>query len=119
MTAKFRSKQASSLPLNSGPVPAKLAWDRPFFMLALFEIRKSLPYRDRWANVLQTAFCTALRNAAFPSIVVAPERSDVNDDLIAIGADTLAARIVPFIASTQPAVTVEERGGSGRIINPS
>ena len=32
MTARFRSNRASSLPHNSGPVPAKLAWDRPFFM---------------------------------------------------------------------------------------
>ena len=31
MTAKFRSKRASSLPHNSGPVPAKLAWGWPFF----------------------------------------------------------------------------------------
>ena len=30
MTAKFRSKRASSLPHNSGPVPAKLAWGWPF-----------------------------------------------------------------------------------------
>ena len=48
-----------------------------------------------------------------------PDLSDLNDDLIAIGAGTLATRIVPPIASTQPAVTVEERRGSGRIIIPS
>ena len=54
-----------------------------------------------------------------PSIVIVSEDSDFNDDLIAIGEETLAARIAPLIASTQPAVTVEERRGSGRIIIPS
>ena len=54
-----------------------------------------------------------------PSIVTAPERSDFNDDLIAFGQETLAARIAPLIASTKPAATVEERRGSGRIITPS
>ena len=34
-----------------------------------------------------------------PSIVIAPERSDFNDDLIACGQETLAARIAPLIAS--------------------
>ena len=54
-----------------------------------------------------------------PSIVIVPERSDFNDDLVAVGADTLTARIATLIASTKPAATVEERRGSGRIINPS
>ena len=54
-----------------------------------------------------------------PSIVIVPDRSDFNDDLIAFGESTLAARIAPLIASTKPAATVEERGGSGRIITPS
>ena len=54
-----------------------------------------------------------------PSIVIAPERSDFNDDLIAFGQETLEARIAPLIASTKPAATEEERGGSGRIISPS
>ena len=54
-----------------------------------------------------------------PSIVIVPERSDFNDDLLSVGADTLAARIAPFIASTLHGATVEERRGSGRIINPS
>ena len=54
-----------------------------------------------------------------PSIVIVPERSDFNDDLVAVGADTLAARLSPLIASTQPAATGEERGGRGRINNPS
>ena len=54
-----------------------------------------------------------------PSIVIVPEHSDFNDDLIAFGAETLAARIAPPIASTKPAATVEERRGSGRIISPS
>ena len=53
------------------------------------------------------------------SIVIVPDRSDFNDDLVAVGADTLAARIVPLIASTTAVATVEERRGSGRIINPS
>ena len=54
-----------------------------------------------------------------PSIVIASERSDFNDDLIAFGQETLAARIAPLIASTKPGGTVEETGGSGRIITPS
>ena len=37
MTAKFRSKRASSLPHNSGPVPAKLAWGWPLFSGVPFE----------------------------------------------------------------------------------
>ena len=54
-----------------------------------------------------------------PSIVIVPDRSDFNDDLIAFGIGTLAARIAPLVASTKPAATVEERRGSGRIITPS
>ena len=54
-----------------------------------------------------------------PSIVIAPERSDFNDDLIALGQETLAARIAPLIASTESGEMVEERRGSGRIITPS
>ena len=54
-----------------------------------------------------------------PSIVIVPHRSDLNDDLIAFGEETLAARIEPFIASIRSAATVEERRGIGRIITPS
>ena len=54
-----------------------------------------------------------------PSIVIVPERSDFNDDLIAFGEESLAARIAPLIASTQHTATGEGRGGSGRIITPS
>ena len=54
-----------------------------------------------------------------PSIVIVPEHSDFNDDLIAFGEETLTARIAPLIASTKPAATVEEKRGSGRIISPS
>ena len=54
-----------------------------------------------------------------PSIVIVPEHSDFNDDLIAIGEETLAVRIAPLIASSKSAATAEERRGSGRIINPS
>ena len=43
-----------------------------------------------------------------PSIVIVPERSDFNDDLIAFGEETLAARIAPLIASYQV------RGNGGR-----
>ena len=59
------------------------------------------------------------RERDITSIVIAPERSDFNDNLTAIGAGTLAARLSPLIASIQPAATGEERGGSGRIIIPS
>ena len=54
-----------------------------------------------------------------PSTVIVPEHSDFNDDLIAIGEETLAARIATLIASSKSAATAEERRGSGRIINPS
>ena len=54
-----------------------------------------------------------------PSIVIVPEHSDFNDDLIAFGEETLAARIGPLIANTKPTATVEERRGVGRIITPS
>ena len=54
-----------------------------------------------------------------PSTVIVPEHSDFNDDLIAIGEETLAARIAPLIASSKSAATAEERRGSGRIHNPS
>ena len=56
---------------------------------------------------------------SIPSIVIVPEHSDFNDDLIAFGEETLAARIAPLIASTESGETVEERRGSGRIISPS
>ena len=56
---------------------------------------------------------------AIPSIVFVPERLDFDDDLIAFGEETLAARIAPLIASTESGETVEERRGSGRIITPS
>ena len=56
---------------------------------------------------------------SIPSIVIVPERSDFNDDLIALGQETLAARIAPLIASSKSAATAEERRGSGRIITPS
>ena len=46
-----------------------------------------------------------------PSIAIVPERSDFNDDLVAFGEETLAARIAPLIATTQPAVTMEGRRG--------
>ena len=54
-----------------------------------------------------------------PSIVIVPERSDFNDDLIAFGEETLAVRFAPLIATTLATATVEERRGSGRIISPS
>ena len=54
-----------------------------------------------------------------PSTVIVPVHSDFNDDLIAIGEETLAARIAPLIASSKSAETAEERRGSGRIITPS
>ena len=71
--------------------------------------------RQRWANPL--LYLSAERD--IPPIVIAPARSELNDNLNAIGVGALADRIVPAIASTQPAVTVEERRGSGRIVTPS
>ena len=47
MTAKFRSKRASSLPHNPGPVPAKLAWGWPYFFGVPFEPASTeFPKRD-------------------------------------------------------------------------
>ena len=37
-----------------------------------------------------------------PSIVIVPEGSDFNDDLIAFGEETLAARIAPFLQVPSP-----------------
>ena len=71
--------------------------------------------RQRSANLL--LYRSAERGIS--SIVIAQSRSEFNDNLNAIGAGTLAARIAPLIASTESGETVEERRGSGRIINPS
>ena len=46
-----------------------------------------------------------------PSTVMVPDRSDLNDNLAAIGTGTLEARIVLLIASIQPTATMEERRG--------
>ena len=77
--------------------------------------------RDKDVEGRHAANCLQRRcvKRGIPSIVIAPERSDFNDDLIAFGQETLAARVAPLIASTKPAATVEERRGSGRIITPS
>ena len=86
------------------------------FYVALFESRKhSLPgaLGERALNLL--LYLSAERG--IPPIVIAPARSELHDNLNAICAGTLAAQIVPPITSTQPAVTVEERRGSGRIIH--
>ena len=48
-----------------------------------------------------------------PSIVIVPERSDFNDDLVAFGEETLAARIAPLIASTKSAATGKRGVGVG------
>ena len=48
-----------------------------------------------------------------PSIVIVPERSDFNDDLVAFGKETLAARIAPLIASTKSAATGKRGVGVG------
>ena len=62
---------------------------------------------------------TAVRERGIPPILIVPDRSDLNDDLIAFGEKNPLAWIAPFIASTRSAATVEERRGSGRIIIPS
>ena len=54
MTARFRSKRASSLPHDSGPVPAKLAWGWPFFFGVPFEPASTeFPKRGRGAAALR------------------------------------------------------------------
>ena len=84
--------------------------------LALLVIARDKDMEDEHAaNRLQRR-CVKRDN---PSIVIAPERSAFNNDLIAFGQETVAARIAPLIASIKPGGTVEERRGSGRIINPS
>ena len=77
--------------------------------------------RDKDVEGRHAANCLQRRcvKRCIPSIVTAPERSDFNDDLIAFGQETLAARIAPLIASIKPGGTVEERRGSGKIITPS
>ena len=93
--------------------------------LGAFEPPQDLPLlvipRDKDVEGRHAANCLQRRcvKRGIPSIVIAPERSDFNDDLIAIGEKTLAARIAPLIASSKSAATVEDRRGSGRIINPS
>ena len=84
--------------------------------LALLVIARDKDMEDEHAaNRLQRRFV----ERGIPSIVIVPERSDLNDDLIAFGKETLAARIAPLIANSKSAATVEERRGSGRIINTS
>ena len=89
------------------------------------EAPKDLPLlvisRDKDVEGGHAANCLQRRcvKRGIPSIVIVPEHSDFNDDLIAFGEETLTARIAPLIANTQPAATEEERGGSGRIITPS
>ena len=39
---------------------------------------------------------------SIPSIVIVPEQSDFNDDLIAFGEETLAARIAPLLQAPSP-----------------
>ena len=93
--------------------------------LGACEAPKGLPLlviaRDKDVEARHAANCLQRHcvKRDIPSIVTAPERSDFNDDLIAFGEESLAARIAPLIASTKSAATAEERRGSGRIINPS
>ena len=63
MTAKFRSKRASSLPHNSGPVPANLAWGWPFFF-GVRARRHKRPHTDSPAD-------EASRSASAPHLQVA------------------------------------------------
>ncbi len=47
--------------------------------------------------------------------MLVPEYGDFNDDLVALGPQTLAARIAPFIAAAETPATVEEAArGRGR-----
>ena len=84
--------------------------------LALLVIARDKDVEGRHATNRLQRRCV---KRGIPSIVIGPERSDFNDDLIAFGQETLAARIAPLIASIKPGGTVEETGGSGRIITPS
>ena len=84
--------------------------------LALLVIARDKDMEDEHATNRLQHRC---EERGIPSIVIVPECSDFNDDLVAFGEETLAARIAPLIASTKSAATVEERRGSGRIIIPS
>ena len=67
--------------------------------LALLVIARDKDMEDEQAaNRLQRR----CRERGIPSIVIVPEHSDFNDDLIAFGEETLTARIAPLIASTSP-----------------
>ena len=69
----------------------------------------SSPAIKTWkAGTPRTVFGATVRERGIPSIVIVPEHSDFNDDLIAFGEETLAARIAPLIATTQA------RGNDGR-----
>ena len=55
------------------------------------------------------------RDLGIQATVLAPEYGDFNDDLVALGPQTLAARIAPFIAAAEAPATVEETArGRGR-----
>ena len=64
---------------------------------------RSSPAIMTWkAGMPRTVFSAVAWNAGIPSIVIVPEHSDFNDDLIAFGEETLAARIAPLIQAPSP-----------------
>ena len=66
--------------------------------LALLVIARDKDMKDEHAaNRLQHR----CEERGIPSIVIVPDRSDLNDDLIAFGEETLVARIAPFICQHQ------------------
>ena len=66
--------------------------------------------RDKDVEGRHAANCLQRRcvKRGIPSIVIAPERSDFNNDLIAFGQETVAARIALLIASAPLPTKMEE-----------
>ena len=71
--------------------------------------------RDKDVEGRHAANCLQRRcvKRGIPSIVIAPEHCDFNDDLIAFGEETLAARIAPLIAAPSPLQRWKRGGGVG------
>ena len=118
MTAKFRSRKASSPRTVHGRFPPGRCGTGHFLCCPLRVQEKTsitVARGEHAANLLLYRYA----EHGTPPIVIASALSELNDNLIAFGQETLAARIAPLIASTKPAATGEKKGGSGRIITPS
>ena len=85
------------------------AFDPPQDLARLVIARDNDPEGERAATRLQRR----CRERGIPAVVIVPEYSDFNDDIIAIGAENLAARIALLITTIPPDATKKERSGRG------